>query len=613
MKSRLHPPSNRRVLAAVGAALMVAASVTTLSTAEAATGPNVSSWVTTPDRTQLMAAGPVRAFSDTVPRPSDTIDVNPGQTYQTMDGFGASLTDSSASLLYRLPATQRDEVMRSLFSPAEGIGISFLRQPIGASDFVDGPHYTYNDLPAGQTDLQQTRFSIAHDQARILPLLRRARELNPGLKIMASPWSVPAWMKTNNSLVGGRVRNDPAYFRSYALYLLKFVQAYEAAGVPIYALTVQNEPQNRTPDAYPGTDLPVADQTKVINELGPMLQQAGLSRVKIISYDHNWTQHPDDAADAARLGVPAEPDYPYDALRSSAAQWIAGTGYHHYAGDAGRQNDLHNAFPAKDIWFTEGSGWHGVNDSFATYFSDTLKWHARNIFIASVRNWAKGVINWNLALNSQGGPVNGGCGNNPAGMCTGVVAIDGSTVTRNAEYYTIGHLSRFVKPGAVRVGSNNAGDLHNVAFRNPDGTYALVVHNISGDNRTFGISYNNMTVTYSLPGGAVGTFTWGAGGTNPSPSPSPSPGGPIDASAWYQVVNVNSGKCVDAAGWGTGNGTAVQQWTCGSAQNNQQWQFRSTSDGFYQVVGRNAPAQVWDVSGGVGATADGVKVQTWVY
>lgn len=132
-------------------------------------------------------------------------------------------------------------------------------------------------------------------------------------------------------------------------------------------------------------------------------------------------------------------------LLPSTAQWIDGTGFHHYAGDANRQNDLHNAFPNKDIWFSEGSGWHGVNDSYDVYFRDTFNWHSRNIFMASIRNWAKGVINWNLALNSQGGPVNGGCGNNPGGICTGVAAIDGTTVTRNAEYYTIGHYSKFVR------------------------------------------------------------------------------------------------------------------------------------------------------------------------
>ncbi|NUT46992.1 MAG: hypothetical protein HOV94_06660, partial [Saccharothrix sp.] len=696
---RSRPGSSRRTTALFAATVLTAVSAAGLggTTAQAAPGPVVSAWITTPDRSQLLNPAASTQFGDGGAS-GQVITVNPGQTFQTMDGFGASLTDSSASLLYRLPQAQRDQVMTSVFSPTQGIGMSVLRQPIGASDFVDGPHYTYNDLPSGQTDLSQSRFSIAHDEAKILPLLRQALQLNPQLKIMASPWSVPAWMKTNNSLVGGRVKNDPAYFRSYALYLLKFVQQYKAAGVPIYALTIQNEPQNRTPDAYPGTDLPVAHQNAVINELGPMLEQAGLGDVQIISYDHNWTEHPDDIADAQRLGVDPEPNYPYDALRGSAARWIDGTGFHHYNGDAGAQNALHNAFPDKGIWFTEGSGWHGAGDSFAQYFADTLKWHSRNIHIASTRAWAKAVVNWNLALDSRGGPVNGGCGNNPAGMCTGVVAIDGGTITRNAEYYTLGHMSRFVKPGAVRVGSNNAGDLENVAFRNPNGSYALVVTNIGGGTQRFTISFNGQNATYTLPPNALATFTWTPGGGGDTQAPTvpgkltasgvtadsatlswsastdnvgvtgyrvyrdstlvatvqgtshtdtgltpetgytytvravdaagnqsaPSTaatvttlpgdgGGGIDTTRWYQVVNTNSGKCVDAANGGTSNGTALQQWTCYDGNNNQLWQFQQISGNTYRTVSRTNGALAWDVSGGVTATGDGIAVQLWTY
>lgn len=603
-------------LAAVLTSVIVAAGLTVANhTALAATGPAVSSWITTPDRTQLLSQGPSPTFNTDGSRPGQMINIDPAQARQVMDGFGASLTDSSAALLYSLPATQRDQVMRSLFSPTEGIGISFLRQPIGASDFVAGPHYTYNDLPSGQIDLSQTRFSIAHDEARILPLLRRALELNPGMKVMASPWSPPAWMKTNNSLVGGRLKNDPAYFRTMALYLVKFVQAYQAAGVPIYALSVQNEPQNRTPDAYPGMDLPVAHQNSVINELGPMLRDAGLGHVKIISYDHNWSLHPDDLADAQRMGLDPEPNYPYDALRGSAAQWIAGTGYHHYAGDAGAQTSLHNAFPDKGIWFTEGSGWRGVNDPFSQYFSDTLKWHARNIHIGATRNWAKGVVNWNLALNSQGGPVNGGCGMNPAGVCTGVVTIDGTTVTRNAEYYTIGHMSRFVKPGAVRLETGNAGDVHNVAFRNPDGTMVLVVHNTGGGTQTFGVSWNGMFIPYTITGGAVATLTWQPG-TAPPPtatptattSPPPS-SGPINQNAYYRVTARHSGKALDVKDQSTANGGQIQQWTYGGG-NNQRWRFVSIGGGYYRILAKSS-GKALDVRDN--STANGALIQQWDY
>ncbi len=618
----------RRHITIPGLVLTLAATTTVwlgATTAQAATGPTVTSWVTTPDRSQLLARGASPVFNTDGSRPGQMITIDPGRAYQTMDGFGASITDSSAALLYQLPAAQRDQVLTSIFHPVDGIGMSFLRQPIGGSDFINETHYTYDDLPSGQTDVGMARFSVAHDEAQILPLLRRALQLNPALKVMASPWGQPAWMKANNSIIGGRLKDDPAIFRAYALYLLKFVQAYEAAGVPIYALTVQNEPQNRTPDSYAGTDMPVAHQATIINELGPMLRDAGLSRVKIIGYDHNWTQHPDDAADAARLGVPAEPNYPYDLLRTSAAQWIAGTGYHCYSGDANAQTGLHNAFPAKDIWFTECSGWHGAADNAAKYFADTLNWHSQNVEIGTVRNWAKAVVNWNLALDSQGNPHNGGCGD-ATGWCTGVVSVDGTTVTRNAEYYALGHFSKFVKAGAARVHTDNAGDLHNVAFRNPDGSMVLVVKNIGGGTQTFGVTWNGMFVPFTVPPNALTTLTWPAGGgtptsnppSSPPASPSPTPSTPpvtsIDPAAWYQVINTNSGRCLDDANRGTANGTVLQQWACGApAATNQQWQFRPTGGGYYQVVSRHATSLVWDVNGGAGATGDGTQVHLWTY
>ena len=512
--------SRRRRIFRTGAITAVAALtlagagvVAAPGSAQAAAGPTVSSWITTPDRSQLLDPGPSPTFTSDGTPPGQLITVDPAQTFQTMDGFGASITDSSAALLHRLPAGQRDDVMRSLFHPTDGVGLSLLRQPIGGSDFIDEPHHTYNDLPAGETDLEQTRFSIAHDEAEILPLLRQARELNPDLKVIASPWGQPAWMKANNSIINGRLRDDPAIFRSYALYLLKFVQAYQAAGVPVHALAVQNEPQNRTPDNYAGTDMPVAHQAAVINELGPMLRDAGLA-TKIISFDHNWAEHPDDIADAEELGVDPEVNYPYDVLRTSAARWISGTAYHCYYGDPAAMTALHEAFPDKDIWFTECSGWHGAADPFDKYFSDTLQWHASNLGIAVPRNWAKSVVNWNLALDSQGNPHNGGCGDS-SGWCTGVVSVDGTTVTRNAEFYTLGHLSRHVRPGATRIGSNVPSGLNNVAFRNPDGSIALFVANASGAAQTFGVSWQGMHVDYTLPAGAIATLTWPGNAGNP--------------------------------------------------------------------------------------------------
>ncbi|MFG1809490.1 discoidin domain-containing protein [Streptomyces sp. NPDC049040] len=471
--------------------------------------PQAQVWLTTADDSaQLQPQAPV-AFG-TGGSDLTTITVDPNQTFQRMDGFGGAMTDSSAAVLSSLPTASRDAAMRKLFDPRQGIGVSFLRQPVGSSDFTAAAaHYTYDDMPAGQTDFGLDHFSVAHDQAQILPLLRQAERLNPQLTVMATPWSPPAWMKDSGSLVGGHLKDDPAVYRAYARYLVKFVQAYAAAGVHVDYLTVQNEPQNRAPSAYPGTDMPVQQEAAVIEALGPLLQRAS-PRTKILAYDHNWTTHPGDIATAQQLGEDPQTDYPYEVLDGPAAKWIAGTAYHCYSGDPSAQTALHDAHPDKGIWFTECSGSHGATDTPAQIFRGTLTWHARTITVGTTRNWAKSVADWNLALDPAGGPHNGGCD-----TCTALltVASDG-TVTTNAEYSTIGHLSKFVKPGAVRIGSTNYGttgwngQLTDVAFRNPDGSTALVVHNENDAPRSFAVAVGDESFAYTLPGGALATFTW---------------------------------------------------------------------------------------------------------
>ena len=464
-------------------------------------------WVTTPDRAELLHDRGTVPFTT---RPSDqlTISVDPSRRYQTVDGFGASITDSSAAVLYRLNPAARDKAMRNLFDPVRGIGISALRQPMGSSDFTDEAHYTYDDMPAGQTDFDLNHFSIEHDRAQILPLLRRAKALDPRITVVATPWSPPAWMKTNDSLIGGRLRDEPRIYAAYAQYFVKFIKAYAAAGVPVDYVTMQNEPQNRQPKAYPGTDLPATQEIKLIEAVGPALRRAGL-RTRILAYDHNWATHPDDVA-TTPPGTDPETDYPYEVLASPAAKWVAGTAYHCYYGDPSAQSALHDSYPDKGIWFTECSGSHGPTDTPAQVFRGTLTWHARNITIGTTRNWAKSVITWNVALDPTGGPHNGGCD-----TCTGLLTVDGrGGVTTNAEYYTIGHLSKFVRPGAVRIASTSFGttgwngQIMDVAFRNPDGSTALVVHNENDDPRTFAVAVGGRSFDYTLPGGALATFTW---------------------------------------------------------------------------------------------------------
>ena len=292
---------------------------------------------------------------------------------------------------------------------------------------------------------------------------------------------------------------------------MKFVQAYEQAGVPIYALTLQNEPQNRNPNGYPGMDFPVAQEAKLVEALGPKLRAAHLS-TKLFGYDHNWSEHPNDiASDAARAGpgdrVPVRP-----ACARAPASYLAGTAFHCYAGDQSRQTDMHDAFPDKGVWFTECSGSHGASDPPAQVFSDTLKWHARNLVLGVTRNWAKTRRQLEPRARPAGGPHNGGCD-----TCTGVVTVGpGDQVTRNAEYFTLGHLARFVKPGATRIASTSFGttgwngQIMDSAFRNPDGSTALVVHNENDDPRSFAVQQGGESFDYTLPGGALATFTWPA-------------------------------------------------------------------------------------------------------
>jgi glucosylceramidase len=493
-------------------AILLATGATALSSAgqhsQAAAVPAANVWVTTPDRhLQLSDQGTVpfvTAKSDKL-----TITVDPSRAYQTMEGFGASLTDSSAAVLYQLDKPARDAAMVQLFDPRRGDGMSYLRQPMGASDFVASTPYTYDDLPPGQTDYNMRYFSLAHDEKQILPLLRQARALNPQLKVVASPWSPPAWMKTNGSLVGGSLIADRRIYGAYALYFAKFIQGYERAGVPIDAVTVQNEPQNRNPSGYPGMYMSAGQEATFIKVLGPLLRAARI-KTRILAYDHNWSMHPNDIA-STPPGEKPETEYPALVLSDpEAAPYVSGVAYHCYYGDPARQTALHDQFPNTAIYFTECSGSHGPNDTPEQTFSGTLRWHARNLTVGTTRNWAKTMITFNIALDPSGGPHVGGCGS-----CTGVLTVGpGQTVTTNAEYYTLGHLSRFVKPGAVRIASTSFGttgwndQIIDVAFRNPDGSTALVVHNESDASRSFAVSVGGRSFEYTLPGGSLATFLW---------------------------------------------------------------------------------------------------------
>jgi len=490
----------------------------------------LAAWITTPDAAALLAplgvrVRPAAPEAAAEPRGSATVEitVDDARGRQTFLGCGASLTESSASLLARLPERQRDVALEQLFSPAAGIGLSVLRQPIGSSAFVSGTrYYTYDDVPSGQTDFALEHFSIRHDEAEILPLLRRVLAINPQLRVIGTPWSAPAWMKTSGSLVGGELIDAPRYYDAYARYLAAFVQAYEAAGVPVFALTLQNEPQNRNPDV-PGMHLGVEQARRLIRSLGPTLRRRGLE-TRILAYDHNWAMHPDDLA-AVPPGVDREEDYPFALLADpETAPWVSGTAFHCYFGEAGAQSVLHDRFPGKDIYFTECSGSRGSADSDAKAFSDTLRWHARNVVIGATRNWARTVVTWNLALDPSGGPHANGYTD-----FSGLVTVeDDGRITPNAEYYALAHLAKFVRPGARCVESGTVGeggsthgvvsgvagdggaDVVTVAFRNPDGGLVVLAHNRGERAHRVRLRRPGEAAECELPAGALVTLAWRA-------------------------------------------------------------------------------------------------------
>ena len=475
--------------------------------------PRAAVWLTTPDAGSLLRPEPPVAFEPVAFEPAagraaggcgNTVTIDSGSYFQGFLGCGASITDSSASLLGRLPADRRDAVLDQLFSRSTGIGLSYLRQPIGSSAFVAGPrYYTCDDVSSGHTDFDLAQFSVAHDEDGILPLLRQARRLNPDLKVMGTPWSAPAWMKTNGSLVGGELIDAPRYYEAYAAYLVEFVKAYERAGVPVHALTLQNEPQNRTPDV-PGMHLGIAQAKRLIHALGPALRHAGLD-TQIVAFDHNWSIHPDDLA-SVPPGQSPEEDYPFAILSDPAtARWVSGTAFHCYFGEPDVQSRLHDRFPDKDVYFTECSGSRGSVDSDAKAFADTLRWHASNVVIGATRHWARTVITWNLALDPSGGPHANGYTD-----FSGLITIeDDNSFTLNAEYYALAHLSRFVRPGARRVESvDGGGRLMSVAFRDDDGTIALLVHNTDDADQEADIRWNGLRAGLRLPGGSLVTLTW---------------------------------------------------------------------------------------------------------
>lgn len=433
-------------------------------------------WLTKPDESVLLKRQPASAYS-TNTNNNPTIALDTAQSYQQMDGFGYTLTSGSAALINNMSTDAKSNLLTELFDDGENsIHVSYLRIAIGASDLSVNV-YTYDDMPAGQTDPNLDNFSLQPDKTDLIPLLKEIIAINPNIKIIATPWTPPLWMKDNGNSVGGTLK--PEYYGAYANYFVKYIQAMKTEGIEITAITPQNEPLHD--ENNPSLLMEAPQQIDFIkNHLGPAFQTASIT-AKIIVYDHNCDK----------------PDYPLAILNDPAAKaFVDGSAFHLYAGNISALSQVHSAHPDKNIYFTE------QYTASTGQFGGDLQWHLKYLVIGAPRNWSRTVFEWNLANDVNYGPhTPGGCT-----TCKGALTINGSAIKRNVAYYIIAHISKFVPPGSIRISSNIIGSLQNVAFKTPSGQIILIVLNEATTESTFNIRYNDKSAAVILPAGAVGTY-----------------------------------------------------------------------------------------------------------
>jgi glucosylceramidase len=500
------------------------------------------------------------AFAASSGAGNQTITVNENTTYQQFEGAGASFTDTAAWLINgsgALSPSTRDAVMRQLFDPVNGIGLSFTRNPMGASDLARFS-YSYDDTCCDLSD-----FSLNRD-SDVLALTKQAKSLNPALKVMASPWSAPGWMKDNNSMTQGWLQWQ--HYPTYAQYFARYVQGYAAQGVKIDYVTAQNEPTCCA--GYPSMQWNAAGlQEFTKNHLYPAFRSAGIS-TKVLVHDWNWDGYEQWAAPLVN-----DPAIRNDPL-------FGGIAWHGYGGNVSTQTTVHNQYPNVNAYMTEHSGGDWIANQQT---EDMLN------LVDYTRNWDRSWIKWSLALDQNNGPHNGGCG-----ICTGLITVHNGDsrhgqVDYTIEYYTMGHLTKFVKPGAYRIDSTANGSVPNVAWKNPDGSKALIAYNNTGGTQNVKVNWGNQSFTYPLPTKTSATFTWGGTPTTPPP------GGGTG-----QITGL-AGKCMDVAGANSADSTPVQLYSCnGTAA--QQW--TRAGDGTLRALGK-----CLDVS--AGSTADGARVQLY--
>lgn len=434
-------------------------------------------WLTDPDQGTFFKQQPVQTIANKADLPEITI--NSAKKYQTMDGFGFALTGGSAALINQMSPDKQMALLRELFGTSKGdIGTSYLRLSIGASD-LDDHVFSYDDLPTGETDPQLKKFSLAENEKALIPVLKKILTIAPNIKILGSPWSPPAWMKTNDSTEGGHLK--PEYYHAYSQYFIKYIKTMAAHGIRIDAITIQNEPLN--PKNNPSMVMEADEQGNFIkNNLGPDFKAANI-KTKIILYDHNADR----------------PDYPITILNDPrAAVYVDGSAFHLYGGKIEALSEVHNAHPDKNLYFTEE--WVGAPGNM----KKDMQFHMRDIIIGATRNWCKNVIEWNLAADPHQEPhTPGGCSE-----CLGAVTINGNDVNRNPAYYIVAHAAKFVRPGSKRIESNYLTDLPNVAFSTPAGQIVLIVYNDSAASKKFVIKSGSRMLEADLNPGATGTWVF---------------------------------------------------------------------------------------------------------
>ena len=440
---------------------------------------SIQCWLTTDTEAFLLAKQKSLDFSNQIG--DFSIQLDTAVSYQSMDGFGAALTGSSAYLINNLSAENRSKLLTDLFDPGNGIGINYLRITIGSSDFSIG---TYSYCDSGNIN----DFDIPYqDRKDLLPVLKEILRINPEIKILASPWSAPAWMKQNGHMYGGSLKKEAAIYNDFAEYFVKYVKAFENEGIHIDAITIQNEPMHEN-GGYPTMKMEWEEQNVIIRDyLGPKFVANNI-KTKMVIWDHNFD-----------MGY-----YPANILNDPVTrQYVAGTGWHGYGGSASAIEVLQQAHPDKDVYFTEisGGGWNtGSRMSTMFYYMETF-------LMATVNRGSKNFIMWNLALNTDNGPTtsSGGCQD-----CRGLVTIrENETYYRELEYYVIGHFSKAVRSDAKRIkytAINMPSRIIVSSFINPDGSKVVVVMNRTGSKQVYTIRCGSRRFIYEQTAESVVTF-----------------------------------------------------------------------------------------------------------